>query len=65
MLWAGDDRITYNGVSGVAENITVSSSGTAGGGQVSVPGVTLVDFSDVERIVVNGNVHGRPRRRIR
>jgi hypothetical protein len=51
----GNDRITYNGVSGVTENITVSSSGAVGGGQVSVPGVTLVDFSNVERILVNGN----------
>ena len=58
----GNDRITYNGVSGVTENITVSSSGTAGGGQMSVPGVTLVNFSSVERIVVNGNVHGDPDR---
>jgi hypothetical protein len=51
----GDDVLTYNGVSGVTENITVSSSGVAGGGQVSVPNVTLVDFSGVERIDVNGN----------
>ena len=52
----GDDLITYNGVSGVTENITVSSSGVAGGGQVSVPGVALINFSGVERIDVNGNV---------
>jgi hypothetical protein len=51
----GDDLITYNGVSGVIENIRVSSSNTAGGGQLSVPGVTLVDFSNVERIDVIGN----------
>ena len=51
----GDDLITYNGVSGVTENITVSSSGVAGGGQVSVPGVALINFSGVERIDVNGN----------
>ena len=58
----GDDLITYNGVSGVTENITVSSSGVAGGGQISVPGVTLVNFSGVERIDVNGNRPTRPRR---
>jgi len=52
---AGDDLITYNGVSGITENITVSSSGVAGGGQVSVPGVALINFSGVERIDVNGN----------
>ena len=44
----GNDLITYNGVSGVTENIKVSSSGVAGGGQLSVPGVTLVDFTGVE-----------------
>jgi hypothetical protein len=53
-----NDVITYNGVSGVSENIRVSSSGLAGGGQISVPGVTLIDFSGVERIDVNGNVPG-------
>jgi hypothetical protein len=51
----GNDLITYNGVTGVTENITVSSSGVAGGGQISVPGVTLVDFVGVEQIDVNGN----------
>jgi hypothetical protein len=51
----GDDSITYNGVSGVTENITVSSSGVEGSGQVNVPGVTLVNFSDVKWIDVNGN----------
>jgi hypothetical protein len=51
----GDDSITYNGVSGVTENITVSSSGVEGGGQISVPGVTLVNFKDVKWIDVNGN----------
>jgi hypothetical protein len=44
-----------NGVSGVSEDITVSSSGVAGGGQLSVPGETLVIFSGVEQIDVNGN----------
>jgi hypothetical protein len=52
----GNDLITYNGVSGTPENIKVSSSGVVGGGQLSVPGVTLVDFSNVERIDVNGNL---------
>ena len=51
----GNDLITYNGVSGVSENITVSSSGVVGGGEISVPGVTLVDFSHVQQIIVNGN----------
>jgi hypothetical protein len=51
----GNDVITYNGVSGVTENITVSSSGVPGGGQISVPGVTLVDFKNVQQITVNGN----------
>jgi hypothetical protein len=51
----GTDRITYNGVSGVTENIAVSGSSTAGSGQISVPGVTLINFSSVDGIVVNGN----------
>jgi hypothetical protein len=51
----GDDLIIYNGVSGVTENITVSSSGVIGGGQISVPGVALINFKNVERIDVNGN----------
>ena len=33
----------------------MSSSGVAGGGQLSVPGVTLINFSGVEQIDVNGN----------
>jgi hypothetical protein len=51
----GTDRITYNGVSGVTENIAVSGSSTPGRGQISVPGVTLINFSSVDGIVVNGN----------
>jgi hypothetical protein len=51
----GNDLITYNGVIGVTENITVSSSGVMGGGQIRVPDVTLVNFSGVESIDVNGN----------
>jgi hypothetical protein len=54
----GTDVITYNGLSGVSENITVSSSGVVGGGQISVPGVTLVDFTGVELVKVNGNAPG-------
>jgi hypothetical protein len=42
-------------VEGITENINVISSGIAGGGQVSVPTVALVNFSGVERIDVNGN----------
>src|SRR5262249_54050716 len=49
------NRITYNKIVGVSENIKVSSSGVAGGGQISVPKVTLVDFVSVEQIDVNGN----------
>jgi hypothetical protein len=55
LLGNGSDRIIYNGVSGITENITVSGSGIAGSGKISVPGVTLIDFSNVERILVNGN----------
>jgi hypothetical protein len=33
----------------------VSSSGLVGGGQISVPAVTLVNFKDVKWIDVNGN----------
>jgi hypothetical protein len=46
----GDDLITYNGVLGVTENITVSSSGFVGGGQINVPGVALINFSSVAQI---------------
>jgi hypothetical protein len=53
---AGNDLITYNGVVGISENIRVSSSGIAGGGQLSAPDVTLVNFSGVERVDVNGNL---------
>ena len=51
----GDDLLTYTGVSGITEDIRVASSGVAGGGQLSAPGVTLVDFSGVERVDVHGN----------
>ena len=55
MLKGATTCITYNGVVGVSENIKVSSSGVIGGGQLSVPGVVLVNFSGAERIDVNGN----------
>jgi hypothetical protein len=55
---AGTDAITYYGLSGVSENITVSSSGVAGGGQISVPGVTLIDFTGAELVNVKGNTPG-------
>jgi hypothetical protein len=54
----GDDRITYNGVLEVSENITIASSGAVGGGQISIPGVALINFAGVERLLVNGNVPG-------
>ncbi len=54
----GANSITYNGVAGVAEAVTIASSGSAGGGQISVPDVTLVDFSHVQILDVNGNVPG-------
>lgn len=51
----GKDEITYTGVVGVTDNITIASSGAAGSGQLVVPGVTLVDFLGVESFVANGN----------
>ena len=51
----GTNRITYNGVAGLKEDISISSSGTAGSGQINVPGVTLVDFKGVQFVEVNGN----------
>jgi len=52
---AGIDVITYNGVPDTAEAINIISSGIVGGGQISVPGVTLVTFTGVERLLANGN----------
>jgi hypothetical protein len=49
------NRLIYNGIAGVTENINVSGSPTANQGQVSVPGVTLVTFTNVPAFVVNGN----------
>src|SRR5262249_298934 len=51
----GTDRITYNGVVGVTENIAVSGSSTPGSGQISVPRTPLTNFTSVEGIAVNGN----------
>jgi len=42
----------------VTENITIASSGAVGGGQISIPGVALINFAGVERLLVNGNVPG-------
>jgi subtilisin-like proprotein convertase family protein len=49
------NRLIYNGIAGVTENINVIGSPTANQGQVSVPGVTLVTFTNVPAFVVNGN----------
>ncbi len=54
----GANSITYNGVLGTSEAITFASSGVPGGGQLSVPGVTLVDFSNVQTLEAVGNVPG-------
>jgi hypothetical protein len=50
------NRLIYNGVAGVTENINVMASTTANRGQVSVPGVTLVTFVNVPIIAVNGQL---------
>jgi hypothetical protein len=55
-LLGGSDELIYDGVAGVAEAINVISAGVAGGGQISVPGVTLLSFRGVELIDVKGNV---------
>jgi hypothetical protein len=49
------NRLIYNGVAGVTENINVLASPTANNGQVSVPGEVLVTFVNVPTIAVNGN----------
>ena len=51
----GTDAVTYAGVAGVPEAIHFSSSGSAGGGQISVPGVALVTFTGVEVLDATGN----------
>jgi hypothetical protein len=53
---AGDDLIIYNGVEGISEAIVVSASGVVGGGQLSAAGVTLVNFTSVDRVDVFGNL---------
>jgi hypothetical protein len=50
------NRLIYNGVPGVTENINVMASTTANQGQVSVPGVVLVTFVNVPLIAVNGQL---------
>jgi len=52
----GTDTLTYNGVGGVTENISVVGSTTGGSGKISVPGVVNLSFTKAEHIVVNGNV---------
>jgi hypothetical protein len=54
-LLGGTDELIYDGVVGVSEAINVIASTTAGGGQISVPNVTLVTFKGAEFIDVNGN----------
>jgi hypothetical protein len=49
------NRLVYNGVVGVTENVNVMASSTANQGQISVPGVVLVTFVNVPLIAVNGN----------
>lgn len=51
----GTDLLTYNGVSGVTEAISVAGSSTPGTGVLSVPGVAQVTFVNTETFVVNGN----------
>lgn len=51
----GTDEITYNALSNVTENITISASTIAGSGQLSVQGVALYDFQSVESFAANGN----------
>jgi hypothetical protein len=54
-LAGAGNRLIYNGIAGVTENISVIGSPTAKQGQVSVPGVTQVSFTNVPAFVVNGN----------
>jgi len=54
-LNGASNRLIYNGVAGVTENINAIASPTANQGQLSVPGVTLVTFTNVPALVVNGN----------
>jgi hypothetical protein len=49
------NRLIYNGVAGVQENVNVIGSPTANAGQLSIPGVVLLAFSNVPGLVVNGN----------
>jgi hypothetical protein len=54
----GTDVVTYTGVAGAAEAINFISSGVAGQGQISVPGVSLVTFTDLENVQAVGNTGG-------
>jgi hypothetical protein len=54
-LNGASNRLIYNGVAGVTENINVMASPTANQGLLSVPGVTQVTFVNVPAFVVNGN----------
>lgn len=51
----GNDTLTYNGVEGVTEFISVVGSTTGGSGKISVPNVVNLSFTKAEHIVVNGN----------
>jgi hypothetical protein len=48
------DLLTYTGVAGVTEAISLAGSSTKGAGVLSVPGVTKVTFTQTETFVVNG-----------
>jgi hemolysin type calcium-binding protein len=52
---AGSDVLVYNGVPGIVESIRLAASGAAGGGQLNVPGVVQITFTNLERVDVNGN----------
>jgi hypothetical protein len=49
------NHLTYNGVADVTEAITIAASPTANRGQVSVPNVVLLTFTNVPHLDVNGN----------
>jgi hypothetical protein len=49
------DLLTYTGVSGVTEAISLAGSSTRGTGVLSVPGVVNLTFVGTETFVVNGN----------
>jgi hypothetical protein len=49
------NRLIYNGVAGVTEKVNVLASPTANQGQLSVPGVAQLTFTNVPSVDVNGN----------